>query len=29
MDFLTIYDLMGKLQAHEKRVNEIQEDIGA
>jgi hypothetical protein len=29
MDFLTIQDPMGKLQAHEKRVNEIQEDIGA
>ena len=28
MDFLTIQDLMGKLQAHEKRVSEIQEDIG-
>ena len=29
MDFLTIQDLMGKQQAHEKRVNGIQEDIGA
>jgi hypothetical protein len=29
MDFLTIQDLMGKLQAYEKRVNDIQEGIGA
>jgi hypothetical protein len=29
MDFLTIQDLMGKLQTHEKIINEIQEDIGA
>jgi len=28
MDFLSIQGLMGKLQAHEKRVNEIQEDVG-
>jgi len=28
MDFLTIQELMGKLQAHQKRVNDIQEDIG-
>jgi len=26
MDFLSIQGLMGKLQTHEKRVNEIQED---
>ena len=29
MDFLTIQDLIGKLQAYEKKVNEIQKDIGA
>jgi hypothetical protein len=29
MDILSIQDLMGKLQAHEKRVNEIQKDVGA
>jgi hypothetical protein len=28
MDFFSIQGLMGKLQAHEKRVNEIQEDVG-
>jgi len=28
MDVLTIQELMGKLQAHKKRVNDIQEDIG-
>jgi hypothetical protein len=28
MDVLSIQDLMGKLQAHEKRVNEIQKDVG-
>jgi hypothetical protein len=29
MDFLLIKGLMGKLQTHEERVNEIQEDVGA
>jgi hypothetical protein len=29
MDFLSILGLMGKLQAHEERVNEIQEDVSA
>jgi hypothetical protein len=29
MDFLSIQGLMGKLQAHEERVNEIQEDVSA
>jgi hypothetical protein len=29
MNFLSIQGLMGKLQAHEERVNEIQEDVGA
>jgi len=28
MDVLSIQDLMGKLQAHEKRINEIQKDVG-
>jgi hypothetical protein len=28
MDVLSIQDLMGKLQAREKRVNEIQKDVG-
>jgi len=28
MDVLSIQDLMGKLQAHEKIVNEIQKDVG-
>jgi hypothetical protein len=28
MDVLIIQELMGKLQAHKKRVNDIQEDIG-
>jgi len=28
MDFLSIQDLMEILQAHEERVNEIQEDVG-
>jgi hypothetical protein len=29
MNFLSIQGLMGKLQAHEERVNETQEDVGA
>ena len=29
IDVLSIQDLMGKLQVQEKRVNEIQEDMGA
>jgi hypothetical protein len=29
IDVLSIQSLMGKLQAREKRVNEIQEDVGA
>jgi DUF1680 family protein len=29
VNFLTIQDFMEKLQAHEKRVNEIQEDMDA
>jgi hypothetical protein len=29
MNFLSIQGLMGKLQAHEERVNEIQKDMGA
>jgi hypothetical protein len=29
MDFLTIQELMGKLQALEERVNDIQEDKSA
>jgi hypothetical protein len=29
MDVLSIQGLMGKLQTHEKRVNEIQKDVGA
>jgi hypothetical protein len=29
IDVLSIQSLMGKLQAREKRVNEIQEDAGA
>jgi hypothetical protein len=29
MNFLSIQGLMGKLQAHEERVNEIQEDVSA
>jgi hypothetical protein len=29
MDVLSIQGLMGKLQPHEKRVNEIQKDVGA
>jgi hypothetical protein len=29
MDFLLIKGLMGKLQTHEERVIEIQEDVGA
>ena len=29
IDVLSIQGLMGKLQAHKKRVNEIQKDMGA
>jgi hypothetical protein len=29
MDFLSIHGLMGKLQAHEERVNKIQKDVSA
>jgi hypothetical protein len=29
MDILSIQGLMGKLQAHEERVNEIQDNAGA
>ena len=29
MNFLSIQGLVGKLQAHEERVNKIQEDVGA
>ena len=29
MDFLSIQGLMGKLQAHEERVNKIQKDVSA
>jgi len=29
MNFFSIQGLLGKLQAHEEKVNEIQEDVGA